>query len=95
MISELFKSFLHQGREPDLYFWRDSSGHEIDAVIDRGHERVAVEIKSAQTVVQDFFAGIDFWRQLVGDPEAPAALVYGGDHGYRRSGVVVHGWRSL
>src|SRR6185436_15949894 len=95
VISELIKNFFHRGREPDLYFWRDSSGHEIDAVIDQGRERVAVEIKSAQTVVQDFFAGIDFWRKLVGDPEAPAALVYGGDRSYRRSGVVVYGWRSL
>jgi len=95
VISELIKNFLHQGQEPDLYFWRDSTGHEIDAVIDRGRERLAVEVKSAQTVVQDFFAGIDFWRNLVGDPEAPAALVYGGDRSYRRSGVVVCSWSSL
>ncbi|HET9211773.1 MAG TPA: ATP-binding protein [Thermoanaerobaculia bacterium] len=95
VISELVKNFLHQGREPDVYFWRDSSGHEIDAVIDLGRERVAVEIKSAETVAQDFFAGLDFWRKLVGDPEAPAALVYGGDRSYRRSGVAVHSWSSL
>jgi uncharacterized protein len=95
VVGELIKNSLHQGREPDLYFWRDSSGHEIDAVVDRGRERVAVEIKSAATVAGDFFAGIDFWRKLVGDPEAPAALVYGGDRSYRRSGVAVYGWRAL
>jgi predicted AAA+ superfamily ATPase len=95
VISELIKKFLHQGREADLYFWRDSTGHEVDAVIDLGRERAAVEIKSAQTVAQDFFAGLDFWRKLVGDPEAPAALVYGGDRNHRRSGVTVYGWRSL
>lgn len=95
VISELLKNFLHQGREPDLYFWRDSSGHEIDAVIDRGRDRLAVEIKSAQTVVPDFFTGIDFWRNLLGDPEAPAALIHGGERSYRRSGVAVYSWRSL
>jgi predicted AAA+ superfamily ATPase len=95
VVAELLKNFLHQGREPDLYFWRDSSGHEIDAVIDRGRDRVAVEIKSGQTVAHDFFAGLDFWRKLVGDPATPAALIYGGERSYRRSGVAVYSWSSL
>jgi predicted AAA+ superfamily ATPase len=95
VVADLLKNFLNRGREADLYFWRDSTGHEIDVVIDRGRERVAVEIKSAQTVAQDFFAGIDFWRKLVGDPEAPAALIYGGDRSFRRSGVAVQSWSTL
>jgi len=95
VISELLKNFLHRGQEPDLYFWRDATGHEIDALIDRGGESVAIEIKSAQTVVDDFFAGLDFWRKLVGDPEAPAALVYGGDRSYQRRGVSVLSWSAL
>lgn len=95
VVSDLLKNFLNRGREADLYFWRDSAGHEIDAVIDRGLERIAVEVKSAQTVAEDFFSGIDFWRKLTGNPEAPAALVYGGDRSYRRSGVSVHGWSDL
>jgi predicted AAA+ superfamily ATPase len=92
VISELLKNFLHRGQEPDLYFWRDATGHEIDALIDRGGESVAIEIKSAQTIADDFFAGLDFWRNLVGDPESPAALVYGGDRSYRRRGVSVLSW---
>lgn len=95
VVSDLLKNFLNRGREADLYFWRDSTGHEIDVVIDRGLERIAVEIKSSQTVAEDFFSGIDFWRKLVGDPEAPSALVYGGDRTYRRSGVSVHTWLDL
>ncbi len=95
VLSELLKNFLHRGKEPDLYFWRDSTGHEVDAVVDLGRNRVAIEIKSAQTIAPDFFAGLEFWRRVVGDPEAPAALVYGGDSNHRRGGIAVHGWRSL
>jgi predicted AAA+ superfamily ATPase len=95
VISELIKSFLHQGKEADLYFWRDATGHEIDAVVDQGSERVAVEIKSGETVAADFFAGLEFWRALVGDPEAPAALVTGGDRSSRRRGVQVYSWMEL
>lgn len=95
VTSELIKDFLHQGKEPDLYFWRDSTGHEIDAVADLGSKRVAVEIKSGETIAADFFAGLDFWRTLVKDPEAPAALVTGGDRSYRRRGVQVYSWMDL
>ncbi len=95
VISELLKNFLHRGQEPDLYFWRDATGHEIDALIDRGGESIAIEIKSAQTIADDFFAGLDFWRNLVGDPEALAALVYGGDRSYQRRGMSVLSWSML
>ena len=95
VVADLLKNFLNRGREADLYFWRDSTGHEIDVVIDRGQERVAVEIKSAQTIAEDFFTGIDFWRKLVGDPDAPSALIYGGDRSFRRSGVAVQSWSTL
>lgn len=64
-------------------------------LVDQGREKVAIEIKSAQTVAEDFFAGLDFWRKLVGDPEAPAALVYGGDRSYRRRGMSVYSWSLL
>jgi hypothetical protein len=95
VLAELMKNALHQGWEPDVTFWRDATGHEIDAVLERGRERVAVEIKSAQTVAESFFSGIDYWRRLVGNPEAPAALVYAGDRTYRRRGVAVYSWSVL
>ncbi len=95
VVSELLKNSLHHGQEPDLYFWRDATGHEIDAVVERGRECVAIEIKSAQTVVDGFFSGVEFWRKLVGDAEAPVALIYGGTRSFRRRGVPVYSWSSL
>jgi hypothetical protein len=38
---------------------------------------------------------IDFWRKLLGDPEAPAALIHGGERSYRRNGIAVYSWDSL
>ena len=89
---------IHRGETPELGFWRSSAGHEIDVVLGHG-ERVrnlkAVEIKSGQTVASDFFAGLRYWRDLTGDPDAPAALVYGGERSYRREGVTVYRWSDL
>jgi predicted AAA+ superfamily ATPase len=95
VLSELLKNYLHQGLEPDLYFWRDSTGHEVDVLVDRGSELVPMEIKSAMTVADDFFAGIKYWLRLARVPEAPAALIYGGERSFRRAGVTVYSWSCL
>jgi predicted AAA+ superfamily ATPase len=95
VVAELLKNYLNAGREPDLYFWRDSAGHEIDVLIEQRRELTPVEIKSGQTVASDFFTGIRFWRNLVDDENAPAALVYAGDRSFRRQGVTVYRWSDL
>lgn len=95
VITELLKNYLHSGSEPDLYFWRDSAGHEIDLLIEQGSELTPVEIKSGKTVASDFFSGIRYWRKMVGDERAPAALVYAGDRAFRREGVTVYPWWSI
>ncbi len=93
VLSELFKARLHRGDEPDISFWRDSAGHEIDFVIDDGETLTPIEAKSGQTVAGDFFAGLRFWKKLSGVREA--ALVYGGDRSFRREGVNVYPWSDL
>jgi predicted AAA+ superfamily ATPase len=95
VISELVKNYFHRGLEPDLYFWRDSAGHEIDVVIEHGLELTPVEIKSGQTFAGDFLDGLLFWREMVGDDSAPAAIVYGGDRSFTRDGIPVYSWSVL
>lgn len=93
VLSELYKKALHQGKDPDLYFWRDSAGHEVDIMIDASPRPVPVEIKSGMTVVEDFFKGIDYWRDLSGARESgPAALIYGGDGTVVRNGTHIYAW---
>ncbi len=95
VVSEMYKNFVHRGERPSIYFWRDAAGHEVDMVIDLGRKMVPVEIKSAATVVSAFFANLMYWRKLSGNETAPAALVYGGDRTFTRSGVVVYPWFAV
>lgn len=92
VISEAIKNFMNRGLEPDVYFWRDSTGHEIDLVIETGRDVRAVEIKSGQTFNDDFLKGLKYWRNLLGDDVAPGALVYGGRESYTRQGIAVTSW---
>jgi hypothetical protein len=32
VVSEMIKQRFNAGQPADLYFWRDSAGHEIDVV---------------------------------------------------------------
>jgi uncharacterized protein len=93
-ISELLKSFHHSGQVPDIYFWRDSTGHEVDILIDRGTKQVPIEVKSGQTIGSDFFKEINYWRSLAGQSAGPAALIYGGESSYMRQGTMVTSWQD-
>ncbi len=95
VLSELYKKALHTGREPDVYFWRDSTGHEVDFLLDLGDEQIPVEAKSGKTFASDFMKGVIQWRELAGVPEGPAAVIHGGDRSFRRKGVVALSWADL
>lgn len=94
-ISELVKNYLNRGEEPPLYFWRDSSGNEIDIIIDRGEKMIPLEIKAGQTVSADYFKGIRYWKKLLDNPQYPSAVLYGGSTSYFRSDTFVYAWCIL
>ncbi len=50
------------------------SGHEVDFIVELGAKRIAVEAKSGQTIADDFFDGLRYWRELAGRKAAQAAL---------------------
>lgn len=92
VVGELMKVFLHHGERPPVFFWRDSHGREVDAVLDFGITMVAVEAKSGATVPADAFRTLDAYCALSG---GPGVLVYGGDESYTRRGHVVRPWWAL
>ena len=75
VISELLKNYMNRGEEHAIYFWRDSTGNELDVIIDEGDKLIPMEIKAGQTVNSDFFKGIRFWKKLTVDIEQRTALV--------------------
>lgn len=95
VVTELLKSYYHRGLAPDLYFWRDVTGHEIDVLIEQGDRQLPLEIKSGQTVSGDFFKELKYWRTLTNTPDASAVLLYGGGESYVRNGAAVTSWQHL
>jgi hypothetical protein len=59
IISELFKSQLNRGERPAFSFRRDSSGNEVDLIVEQGNMLMPIEIKSGKTMTRDSFAGVE------------------------------------
>ena len=47
VVSEIYKSFINQGKEPPLFFYRDSNTKEIDLIIWRDGVLHPIEIKKS------------------------------------------------
>lgn len=94
IVLEFMKQRLNAGRRPNLYFWRDNTGNEIDILLDRGTELLAIEVKSGQTITADYFKGLNFWQRTSG--QDGGFVVYAGDQQQLRSnGVRVVPFRQI
>lgn len=78
IISEITKSFYHNGKQPKLYYWRESNGVEIDCIIEKSfNEIIALELKAGQSFTKDFLRNL---KLLPKDSiNFSKILVYGGE----------------
>jgi predicted AAA+ superfamily ATPase len=95
IVSEVLKHRRNLGLPADIYFWRDNNGLEADLLIEDGAKLQPVEIKSGQTVTQDYIRAAQRAGRIPGEEGRMPWLVFGGDERYERSGVRVIGWREL
>jgi uncharacterized protein len=93
IITELLKKRLNQGKDPNLYFWRDNHGHEVDIILSQGNKLIPVEVKSGATITPDFLKNITYWTGLSG--EGQAYLIYGGELNQKRSAVTILSWKDM
>ena len=95
IVVEILKNFLNQGIKPNLYFWRDQTGNEIDLLLDEGGMMFPMEIKSAQTFHQDFFKGLNFFNKITENPTQNAYVLYGGLQNLDGEKGNIRSWNNL
>ena len=78
IIADILKGAYNRGIRPELYFYRDSNGNEVDLLVREGGVLMPVEIKSSETFSKDFLKGIERFRALHVDRVAEGAVLYGG-----------------
>lgn len=95
IIADLLKQRYAKGLRNNFYFFRDNSGNEVDLLIDEGQYVYPVEIKSGQTINQDFFKGLFFYQKLNREQAVDSFLIYGGEQMQRRTGITVYSYKKL
>lgn len=95
ILSGIVKNRFNKGLEHNCYFWRDKSGNEVDCIIEAAGSLLKVEIKSARTIADDFFAGLRYLQKVTGKQPGKSYVVYGGEEGQKRTMADVISWRNI
>lgn len=95
IFSEIAKHYYNRGIRPDLYFWRDNTGNEVDCIIEDGSRSKVIEIKSGATIGTDFFNGLNYYRKISALSAENMFLVYGGNENQKRAYAQVYSWKYL
>jgi len=87
VIADIVKSAMNRGVRPEIYFFRDSHGNEIDLLIREKGMLTPVEIKSAATFSTDFVKQLK-WVQTLGIKRLlPGTVLYNGERPFDVRGV--------
>lgn len=95
MIAEYIKQMSHTNEEDELWFWRDSSGNEVDFIIENAKGFRIVEFKASMTVMPKMFKGMEKFEKLSGWNDVSKSLVYAGSDTQNRAAGKVIPWESF
>jgi len=76
IVSEIKKNRFNMLQHDELFYFRDSTGNEVDLICKNENAPLAIEIKSGKSSDNSLFKGLKYWQKL--QPESQAILLYGG-----------------
>lgn len=91
IITEIRKNQFNRGERPTMYIFRDSGGNEIDLILEKGGEPIAIEIKSSRKFSKEMLSGLNYWLKNNGGGNG--ILIYSGNSISTESkGIQVANW---
>jgi uncharacterized protein len=79
VLMEVVKAMLARGEDPQVYFWRTSTGTEVDLVVETEGTLVPIEIKATATPRPAMAAGVLAFRKDFPQRSTPGFVIHGGD----------------
>ncbi len=95
IISECIKYRYNAGLEPNVFFWRDKLGNEVDLLIENAGFITPVEIKSGATIASDYVTGLLKYSALSNKDPKDSYVIYGGTQNQARNTGHIFGWHDL
>ena len=78
VVIEALKARLNAGKEPELYFYRDNKGNEVDLLFRQNRQLIPIEIKSAMTFNPEFAKGIAQFQKIASSTQK-GYIIYAGN----------------
>ncbi len=78
VVLEVLKARYNAGKQPNIYFYRDSNGNELDLLLEAGRALHGIEIKSAATYNASFKKGLKHFADNC-RPLASSFIAYSGE----------------
>ena len=78
VVIEALKARLNAGKEPELYFYRDNKGNEVDLLFRQNRQLIPIEIKSAMTFNPEFAKGIALFQKIASSAQK-GHIIYAGN----------------
>jgi len=76
VVTEIIRTLTHQGVDPQVYFWRTSTGVEVDIIIETAGSLVPVEVKLSATPRPAFSSSIKIFQKDYGEKGYFPAMWY-------------------
>ncbi len=79
VLSELRRSLIHRGIDPQIYFWRTSAGTEVDFIVRTNKGLVPVEVKTTATPRPAMASSIVRFQRDLGSEAVNGYVVHSGN----------------
>jgi len=90
VILDILKSFYNKGERPNLFFYRDTNGNEVDCLICQNRKIQPVEIKSGATFTKDYLKGIKHFQKIAGEKVLSPTVLYNGEKHFTINGITIY-----
>ena len=79
VLAEIVKGFVNRGEDPRVYFWRTSTGVEVDLVVEAEGKLIPIEVKLSSTPRPAMANAIRAFMEDYGPGTGPGFVVHPGD----------------
>lgn len=78
-VAELMNRRINDAREPNLFFYREKSGKEVDIIQSLPEGVNAYEVKSAKSFNQEFVTNLNYLKKILPNPPLKTTVIYDGE----------------
>jgi predicted AAA+ superfamily ATPase len=79
VLLEIMKTSINRGEEPQLHFWRMSTGVEVDLVVETGGKLIPIEVKLSATPRPAKATGILTFQDDLGEKAGAGFVIHQGE----------------